>query len=369
MPTFAAFHHDSCGMVYSANSCWSFSNKTWVCAKIGDAPSSYCDGENVAEAWDAWGIQPIFRPNLRSLHSLLLCLAVTVNQIEMAGFCFESRLQVQRFSEIPEEGIHSNRACDDCVACMLSPWIFEKDWKLMKAYESYNVPRPKRQQQTSCNLNTDTVDCRHLLDAATIPAQASHQNSNIRGDSETTWNHLKPSETIWNHLKPSETIWNHLKPSETIWNHLKPSETTKKDPKFYGQVTINAHDWQTPRLEDLEIGSSSTAHVDNSRWMAQANRFRQEEMNEACSKDSVIVCIWPHLDVKVWDLPGVWQSHTEMMGNDLKTMRIGGEIMQVGNTPCSSIFRHIHLNDEAKRWIIANACISKVYQCTLYRTC
>jgi hypothetical protein len=71
---------------------------------------------------------------------------------------------------------------------------------------------------------------------------------------------------------------------------MKPSETPKIPP-WNGQVAIDAHDWQSPRLEDLDIGSSSTTHVDNSWWMAQANRFRQEEMNETCSKDSVIVCI------------------------------------------------------------------------------
>lgn len=33
------------------NSQWHTQNG--VCAKIGDAPSSYCDGENDAKPWDA----------------------------------------------------------------------------------------------------------------------------------------------------------------------------------------------------------------------------------------------------------------------------------------------------------------------------
>lgn len=109
-----------------------------------------------------------------SQNSLLLCLAVMVNQIEMAGFSFESRLQVQRFSEIPEEGIHSNRACDDCVACRISPWI----WKRLKAYfhERYNVPKSLNVNSKHLAISSHAVNYphfRHLLDAATILQQAT----------------------------------------------------------------------------------------------------------------------------------------------------------------------------------------------------
>ena len=141
--------------------------------------------------------------------------------------------------------------------------------------------------------------------------------------------------------------------------HYSPTSHQNSIPPWNGQVAIDAHDWQSPGLEDLDIGSSSTTHVDNSRWMAQANRFRQEEMNETCSKDSVIVCIWPQ------DFP----EYGNRMGNDEKPWGNHADAGIHGDTTCSSIFRHTHLNDEAERWIIANACISQVYQCTLYQTC